>query len=113
MLDPEHVFGHNVGMPRTSVRKHRVRRSAVIALGLAAVLSMAGRVGAGPQASPPVRSAPAAARTYVVRPGDTLWSIAAGLVGSGEDPRPMITRLVRLNHVEGGVILPGQRLRLP
>jgi Tfp pilus assembly protein FimV len=74
---------------------------------------MAGRVGAGPEAPHPVRTAVAAARTYVVRPGDTLWRIAAGLVGARQDPRPMITRLVRLNHVEDGVIVPGQRLRLP
>ena len=90
-----------------------MRRGAVIALGFAAVLSMAGRVGAGPQAASPLRTAPTASRTYVVRPGDTLWRIAAGLVGSRQDPRPMITRLIRLNHVANGVILPGQQLRLP
>jgi LysM repeat protein len=84
-----------------------------MAVGLAAVLSMAGRVGAGPEASRTVGTAPAASRTYVVRPGDTLWQVAAGLVGSRQDPRPMIARLIQLNHVEDGVILPGQSLRLP
>jgi LysM domain-containing protein len=113
VLDPEHVFGQNPSMPRTNVRKHPVRRSVVIALGLAAVLSMAGRVGAGPQAASPDPTAPVVTRTYVVRPGDTLWRIAAGLVGSREDPRPMITRLIGLNRVQNGVILPGQQLRLP
>jgi Tfp pilus assembly protein FimV len=114
MLDPEHVFGHNPSMSRTNVRTHRGRRTAVIALGLAAALSsMAGRVGARPDAALTAGRAPVASRTYVVRPGDTLWRIAAGLVGSREDPRPMITRLIHLNGVHDGVILPGQRLRLP
>jgi hypothetical protein len=113
VLDPEHPFGHNGLMARTHVRKRTARRGAVIVLGLAAVLSMAGRVGAGPQASRTLRTAPAPARTYVVRPGDTLWRVAAALVGPREDPRPMIARLIGLNHVEDGVILPGQRLRLP
>jgi LysM repeat protein len=113
VLDPEHVFGHNAGMSRTDVRKHPARGGAVIAFGLAVALSMAGRVGAGPEAPRPVRTASAASRTYVVRPGDTLWRIAAGLVGSRQDPRPMITRLIQLNGVDDGVILPGQRLQLP
>jgi LysM repeat protein len=87
---------------------------AVIAIALAAaVSSMAGRVGARPDASGPLRTAPVASRTYVVRPGDTLWRIAAGLVGSRDDPRPMIAVLIQLNRVDDGVIVPGQRLRLP
>jgi LysM repeat protein len=66
---------------------------------------LAGRPGVG-------ASRPAAARVYVVRPGDTLWGIAAGLVGRAGDPRPVVDRLARLNRVQGGVIRPGQELRL-
>jgi Tfp pilus assembly protein FimV len=46
---------------------------------------------------------------YVVRSGDTLWSIARQL-SPGDDPRQVVDRLVQLN---GGVGLRvGQRLRL-
>jgi LysM repeat protein len=68
--------------------------------------SMGGRVGAK-------TALPVASRTYVVEPGDTLWRIADRLVGSREDPRPMVDRLIALNHVRGGVIVPGQRLAIP
>ena len=68
--------------------------------------SMGGRVGAKP-------ASPVASRTYVVAPDDTLWRIANRLVGSREDPRPMVDRLIAINHVRNGVIVPGQRLALP
>jgi Tfp pilus assembly protein FimV len=113
-LIPNTCSGTMASMSRTNVRIHGARRTAVIAIGLAAALSsMAGRMGAGPDAWRAAKSAPVASRTYVVRPGDTLWRIAAGLVGSREDPRPMVGRLIQLNRVDDGVIVPGQRLRLP
>jgi LysM repeat protein len=68
--------------------------------------SMGGRVGAKSAST-------VVARTYVVEPGDTLWRIANRLVGSRQDPRPMVVRLIDLNHVRNGVIVPGQRLALP
>lgn len=51
------------------------------------------------------------ARTYVVRPGDTLWSIASAVYGG--DPRKGVWRLQRRNGLEGATIVPGQRLLLP
>ena len=50
-------------------------------------------------------------RTYVVRPYDTLWSIAAAHYAG--DPRESVWRLRRRNGLEGTVIQPGQRLVLP
>jgi LysM domain len=55
---------------------------------------------------------PVSARFYVVRGGDTLWSIGEHLAGPGSDPRPVIDELVSLNHLRG-FIEPGERLRLP
>jgi len=52
-------------------------------------------------------------RVYVVRPGDTLWSIALRLGGPGADPRPLVDRLTALNHVRDAGITPGERLVLP
>lgn len=50
--------------------------------------------------------------TYVVRPGDTLWSIAERLV-PGEDPRPLVDALARANAVSPGTLVPGQVLVVP
>jgi nucleoid-associated protein YgaU len=48
--------------------------------------------------------------SYVVRPGDTLWSIAAERYSG--DPREGVWKLQRANHL-GTTIRPGQRLLLP
>jgi Tfp pilus assembly protein FimV len=48
----------------------------------------------------------------VVRPGDTLWSVAARHVPSRDAPG-MIEEIRRLNDLSGTTIHPGQRLRLP
>jgi LysM repeat protein len=48
---------------------------------------------------------------YTVKPGDTLWSIAASRYAG--DPRDAIYRIAQRNHLAGSVIVPGQRLVLP
>ncbi len=48
---------------------------------------------------------------YVVRPGDTLWSIAAGRYGG--DPRKGVWRIAERNRISGGLLTPGQVLVLP
>ena len=50
-------------------------------------------------------------QTYVVRPADTLWSIATSHYGG--DPRGAVWRLERQNHLHGTTLVPGQRLILP
>jgi hypothetical protein len=50
-------------------------------------------------------------RHYVVRPGDTLWSIAARNYGG--DVRQGIWRLEQRNHLATATIAPGERLVLP
>ncbi|MGH2556551.1 MAG: LysM peptidoglycan-binding domain-containing protein [Actinomycetota bacterium] len=52
-------------------------------------------------------------RIYVVRPGDTVWSIVGREAGRGADPRPLVDQLIRLNRLRDAVIHPGQRLVLP
>jgi LysM repeat protein len=49
--------------------------------------------------------------TYLVKPTDTLWSIAAAHYSG--DPRDGIWKLERRNHLSGTTIVPGQRLLLP
>jgi LysM repeat protein len=76
-------------------------RIVIVSLLLAALLSVVVRpsTGAGPE------------RAYVVRPGDTLWSIAARTYAG--DPRAGIWRLQQRNHLTGTLLRPGQRLVLP
>ena len=50
-------------------------------------------------------------RVYVVRPADTLWSIATRNYAG--DPREAVWRLQRRNRLEGALLRPGQRLLLP
>lgn len=48
---------------------------------------------------------------YVVKPTDTLWSIATRHYAG--DPREGIWRLQHRNHLHGTTLVPGQRLALP
>jgi hypothetical protein len=52
-----------------------------------------------------------AGEPYRVRPGDTLWSIAAEHYRG--DPRQAVWRLRRENDLGGAELRPGQVLRLP
>jgi LysM repeat protein len=51
------------------------------------------------------------AREYVVKPGDTLWAVAATHYAG--DPREAIWRVQQANALEGVMLRPGQRLTLP
>ncbi len=68
---------------------------AALAVGLAA----RGSNGAGPK------------RTYVVRPGDTLWSVAEHTYSG--DPRQGVWELQKRNHLASATIVPGEKLVLP
>lgn len=74
-------------------------------LGLLALAAVIGAVAAQPSGSS------GSDQVYVVRPGDTLWSIAAARYG--DDPREGVWKLEQRNEVEDGLIHPGQRLVLP
>jgi LysM repeat protein len=56
---------------------------------------------------------PAASRIYVVKPGDTIWSIVRMQSGAREDPRSLVDRVIRVNRLRGALIRPGQRIILP
>jgi LysM repeat protein len=68
---------------------------AALAVGLAA----RGSSGAGPK------------RTYVVKPGDTLWSVAEHAYAG--DPREGVWKLERRNHLGSATIVPGEKLVVP
>jgi LysM repeat protein len=68
---------------------------AALAVGLVARSSH----GAGPE------------RTYVVKPTDTLWAIAARTYGG--DTRQGVWELEQRNHLRSSTLTPGQVLVLP
>jgi nucleoid-associated protein YgaU len=76
----------------------RVLTVALVVLVAWAVLARASE-GAGPE------------RAYTVRPGDTLWTIAAAHYGG--DPREAIWEIRHRNGLDGTLIRPGQQLVLP
>jgi Tfp pilus assembly protein FimV len=106
-LDIERLFGHDRPMGRTRVRRRRLAAVCLV-LGFAGVLSgpVANAVGADGV------SRPEASRTYVVRPGDTLWSIATRFAPSA-DPRIVVDAVRSANAVDPGSLMPGQQLSLP
>jgi LysM repeat protein len=50
-------------------------------------------------------------QTYTVLAGDTLWSVARSIQPTG-DVRPLISKIVRTNHVDRSIV-PGMQLVLP
>jgi nucleoid-associated protein YgaU len=50
-------------------------------------------------------------RHYVVRPADTLWSIAARTYGG--DTREGVWKLEQRNHLRSATLVPGETLVLP
>jgi hypothetical protein len=97
----------------------RLRRAVVVGLLAIVILSTwiatgaaLGRIGGGPLATTgaPGGVRPAATRVWVVRPGDSLWSIAEAIDPNG-DVRPLVDRLAA--EVGGTEIYPGETVALP
>lgn len=106
-LDFEHVFVILMPVSRTSVRRLAVLGSLTAALTVG-VLSVAAGAGSadGHQSGP-------ASRAYVIRAGDTVWSIAERIVGPEGDPRPVVDAILSSNGVPAGSLVPGQVLLIP
>ena len=106
-LDPEHVFDRMDPVSRTRVR----RRHLVVILSVALI--------AGAWAGPAARALgggrepiPTARTSYLVRDGDTLWSIAERLA-PGDDPRPLVDAIAIANGVDASALVPGSTLVIP
>ena len=94
-------------MTRTCVRHRRLATTLVVAsIGAAWAVPAAKALGTG---SEPVR---VSSTSFVVRQGDTLWSIAKS-VSTGQDPRPVVDALASVNGVDAGSLVPGQTLLVP
>ena len=106
-LDIERTFGHHEPMTRTPVRTRRRISLTVLTLAVSAIL--VGPVAHGASGS---QARPIVARTYVVLPGDTLWSIAEARARGG-DPRALVTAIATANAIDDGDLQPGQQLVIP
>ncbi len=84
----------------------------VIACSVIAFRTALGRTGGGPLATTgaPGGSHAAAVRVWVVRPGDTLWSIAEAVDPRG-DVRPLVDRLA--SEAGSTAIYPGESIAIP
>ena len=51
-------------------------------------------------------------QVYVVRAGDTVWSIAQGAAG-GADPRMLVDAIAVRNGIDASAVVPGQALVIP
>ena len=51
--------------------------------------------------------------SYIVRPGDTLWSYASSITPAGQDVSETVDELISLNNLESGALRAGQRLIVP
>jgi hypothetical protein len=96
-------------VPVTRVTYWR-RRLAVVLAGSALVLVMAqagAALGGSSLAAPGRHPTSSHVVTVAVRPGDSLWSIAARLA-PGEDPRPIVDQLEAARH--GSPLQPGETI---
>lgn len=88
-----------------SARPHRRARCGLIAV-------LIGALAIVPLGARPARAAEPEVRTYVVQPGDSVWSIAAEFYGSG-DKYPIIYQYNDFAAKPPFILKPGQVLRLP
>jgi nucleoid-associated protein YgaU len=91
-------------MSRVRVRRRR--------LGLLVAASSIAFAWSGPLTGGSGGLEPVAARSYVVRGGDTLWGIAER-VAPGSDPRGVVDAIAEANAVDAGALVPGQTLVIP
>jgi LysM repeat protein len=96
---------------RGSVRLTRRGRLVVLTLALLTILTVA-LVLAGRSVATDEAGTPEPTRVVMVGSGDTLWDIAADVADDG-DVRSMIARIEKLNALESGMVVVGQRLVVP
>ncbi len=109
---------HSTRLGTEVYRRRRLLAGGLVLLFFAAVvvamqLIQAG-IGGGPLTTTGAAAGsgmiPARATAYVVRPGDTLWTIAA-VLAPGRDERPVVDQLAK--QMGGSSIYPGEVIALP
>lgn len=90
---------------RLTLRGQRV----AVALGFALSIGLGALVGAAIGTEP----LPEQTATVVVKPGDSLWSIAEAVSQPGRDLRPVMEQIAALNDLDSPIISSGQSLIVP
>jgi Tfp pilus assembly protein FimV len=118
-VEPLHFRSAARTLPDRPTRVRRRRLAALLlTLALIGAIATAGRAlisaasSVEPSSPQPVEAtllSPAVGETYVVKPGDTLWSIASA-IAPNSDPRPVVDALRAANG--GPDIQVGQRLTI-
>jgi nucleoid-associated protein YgaU len=91
------------------LRLTRRGRVVVVLLGLLVVVG--GALGGRAVADGPERGTEVT--THAVQAGETLWQIAAGIAGPGEDVRDVVDRLQDLNGLASASLVAGDVLLIP
>jgi hypothetical protein len=89
-----------------SVRLTSRGRGVVLTALLGALVALGALVGHAATADAGAR---VPVRQVTVRPGETLWNLAAR-IAPGADPRVVVARLEAVNHLAGDEVAAGQRL---
>ena len=98
-------------MVRTRVRWGRV---ATLAGAVVLAVGVAGHAGsASGDAGTEIRTRPVKLQVHEVRAGETIWSIARGVVGHEGDPRPVVDAVIAANQLRDAKIFAGQLLVVP
>ena len=99
--------------PVPGVRLTRRARRLGVVLGLTVGVALGSWVGSAVAGGGEGGLRLAGETSVVVHPGDTLWSIAAGVAGEGDDVRAVIADIREINDLTDAVVVPGQVLVLP
>lgn len=104
----------SAGVSPRPVRLTQRGRIVVAILGVLVVAGLFVAAASAAQATSGSTSRPATggAERVVVRPGDTLWSIAKS-ADPGADTRTVVQEMLQLNRIPGSSITPGQSLLVP
>lgn len=96
--------------PASPVSSSQAPASATASLQTTGAAPASGQANRASQATDTATAEESGSRDYVIRPGDTMWSISRTLLG---DPKAF-RRLAEVNDIEDpDTIYPGQRLVLP
>lgn len=92
--------------------KRQRRHNVVLAMLLATMLAWFG-VGAWSARTAQSDAGTTGMTSYIVKPGDTLWSYASSITPQGQDVSETVDELIELNDLDSGALQAGQRIIVP